>query len=297
VLRRPLSVRGVYVGEMALLLAGEPTETQVERLGPFQDAAALALELEELYEAARHAEQARDHFLTAIHHELRTPATALLLEAGALEAGLFGEAPGPVLEAIERIERHVDDLARVIGNVLDLARLETDASSANRDFLDLREMVLDLVRRVEPTARRKELEIAVYLPRNLPPLQTDPERVGRVLLHLLGNAVKYTAQGTLVVRLERVTRTTGERRHPMVAVRVIDTGPGIPEGELERIFDPFAQVDEGPRTDSRTRGAGLGLSLSRKLARSLGGDVTLESRPGRGTTATLVIPIVADVET
>jgi signal transduction histidine kinase len=292
-LRRPLAIRGVNVGELVLVMEDEPTERAADRVGAFADAAAVAMELETLYEAARRAEQARDHFLTAIHHELRTPATALLLEAGALEVGIFGEIPESVEQAIGRIQEHVEDLARVIGSVLDLGRLEADASPLRQDLLDPREMVLDLVRRIEPVARRKGLEVAVYLPRTLPPLQTDPERVGRIVLHLLGNAVKFTESGTVVVRLERSLRQVGERRQPVLNIRVIDTGPGIPEEEIPRLFEPFAQVEEGSRSDSRNRGIGLGLSLSRKLAQSLGGDVALESRPGRGTTATLLLPYVA----
>jgi signal transduction histidine kinase len=121
-------------------------------------------------------------------------------------------------------------------------------------------------------------------------VQTDEERFRRVLVYLLANAVKYSGPGRVQIRVERAESSPGGAEDPTLLFRVVDSGPGIPPAELERVFEPFAQVEEGARTDSRNRGVGLGLSLARKLARSLGGDVSVESVVGSGTVATFVLP-------
>jgi signal transduction histidine kinase len=251
----------------------------------------VLLEREFYAEEARRAREARDHFLVAIHHELRTPATAVMLEAGLLHSGLLGSLPPRLQNSLSRLESQIGELVRVVQRVLDLAKLETSIEPARDDLVDPRETVVALARHVEPAAERKSVTLSLFFPRALPIIQTDAERFRRVLLYLLANAIKYTERGKIQVRVERMTRKlTEHRREPLLVVRVVDTGRGIPREELERIFQPFAQVEEGARTDSFTRGVGLGLPLARKLARSLGGDVEVESEPGQGTTATFSVP-------
>lgn len=252
---------------------------------------ALLLQRERAAEEARRARQARDHFLVAIHHELRTPATALMLEAGLLQTGLLGELPERLQRSVARLETQVDELVRVIYRVLDLARLEAGTELPRGDLLDPRQTIVELARRVEPSAERKGIHLSLFLPKQLPLIQTDAERFRRVVLHLLANALKYTDAGRIQVRVERNVRGGRPgRRETLLVIRVVDTGRGIPPAELERIFEPFAQVEEGARSDSSKRGVGLGLPLARKLARSLGGDVSVESAPGEGTIATFWVP-------
>jgi signal transduction histidine kinase len=289
----PLRLRGVEVGSFLLLVAeGElPSERVLEVASGFAALAALVLEGDRLFEEAREAGQARDHFLTALNHELRTPASAFVLTADLLRS----EPPGTLPERLDRLlqeaDSHLQQLMGVLRRVLDLGKLSDHANPESADLIRPRELVADLMRRVEPTARRKRLTLSLYVPRNLPSLQTDGARLARILLHLLGNAIKYTAQGGVEVRLERGTQPLSRPRpEPVLIVRVTDTGRGIPPHELERIFEPFAQVDEGARSDSVARGQGLGLPLARRLARTLGGEVQVESVLGGGTTAILVLP-------
>lgn len=290
----PLRVRGVPVGAMALLFApgAAPSDRVVADLAlGFAAVAALVLEGDRLYEEAREAHQARDHFLTALNHELRTPATAFVLTADLLASEPPSTLPAHVQRLLRDADAHLQQLLGVLRRVLDLGRLGDHANPERSELLRPRDLVADLMRRVEPTAKRKSLSLALYVPRNLPPLQSDGERVARILLHLLSNAIKYTAHGRVEVRLERTAHVLSRARpEPVLVVQVRDSGRGIPAGELERIFEPFAQVDEGARSDSVTRGQGLGLPLARRLARSLGGDVRLESQVGAGTTATLILP-------
>ncbi|HEV2131965.1 MAG TPA: HAMP domain-containing sensor histidine kinase [Longimicrobiaceae bacterium] len=289
----PLRSREVVIGCLLLVYRGEaePTPAQWRGVAGFAGLVALVLDSDRLFEEARRARQARDHFLTAIHHELRTPATAFMLHAGLLQTGHLGDLPPRLQRTVETLESDISELVRVIASVLSLARLEADSAPAGTDVVNPRELVLELLRRVEPTVERKQLSLAVFLPRMLPVMQTDAERLRRILLHLFANAIKFTEEGGIEVRVERSVRAVGgRRREPMLIVSVSDTGRGVPAAEIERIFEPFAQVDEGARTDSESRGVGLGLTLARKLARSLGGEVVVESTEGEGTVATLLLP-------
>ncbi len=291
----PLRVRGIVSGTLLLLYRPEdrPDEDARENAHAFSALIALLLENDRLAEEARLALQARGHFLMALNHELRTPASALVLTADLLRSGAHGPLPEPVDSALLEAERHIHEMVGVLRRVLDLGELESHAAPERADILKPREAVTELLRKVEPTANRKQLSLTLYVPRVLPPLQTDASRFSRIILYLLANAIKYTAQGGIEVRLERTVRMSAPgRQEPILVVRVKDTGRGIPAEYLPRIFEPFTQVEEGARTDSRTRGLGLGLPLARQLARSLGGDIAIESAPGRGTLASVHIPYV-----
>jgi signal transduction histidine kinase len=280
-------------GEAVLVLCF-PT-TGKESAAPDASVQALALvvgrllERPELVEAVRSAAGAKEHFLVALHHELRTPATAVMLEAGLLQSGMLGTLPPRIQATLTRLEQQVGDLVRVVQRVMDLAQLESVAEG-RADVVDVRQAIVTLARQAERTATRKGVSLSLFFPRTLPLVQTDEERFRRVLVYLLANAVKYSGPGRVQIRVERAEPSPGAAEDPALLFRVVDSGPGIPPAELERVFEPFAQVEEGARTDSRNRGVGLGLSLARKLARSLGGDVTVESVVGSGTVATFVLP-------
>lgn len=288
----PLRARGFAVGALALFYPPDAAPQLEDRDAAALLAGVLALlvENERLFDEAHEAREAREHFVTALNHELRTPATALMLDADLLRSGAFGDLPPRLAKVLRETEEHVQELTRVLRRVMDLGS-GGRAAPERADVFQPRVVVADLLRRIEPVAKRKNLTISLYVPRNLPTLQTDVTRVSRILLHLFSNAIKYTSHGGVEVRLERTTRVL--RRHkaePVLTVRVRDTGRGIPPEQLSRIFQPFAQVEEGARTDSRQRGIGLGLPLAQQLAQSLGGEITIESTPGDGTTAMLTLP-------
>ncbi|MBW3629851.1 MAG: HAMP domain-containing histidine kinase [Gemmatimonadetes bacterium] len=288
----PLRARGLTSGAVALLYDGAraPSPDDCDQATVFAGFLALVLENDRLYEDARAAQQARDHFLTALNHEMRTPATAFILTADLIRSAV-ANLPPRVDRLLLDAESQVTLLVEVLRRVLDLGSLGARVAQERSDIVQPRQVVADLMRRLEPTTKRKNLALALYTPRDLPPLQTDSSRFTRILMHLLSNAIKYTAEGRVEVRLERTSHRLGRgRSEPVLAIRVKDTGRGIPPEELQRIFEPFTQVDEGARTDSRSRGIGLGLPLAQQLARTLGGDVTLESSPGVGTTASLILP-------
>lgn len=287
----PMQLRAVPVGVLVLELpGGAPDPGRVEVARAFADLAALTLEHDRLHEDSRAARQERDHFLTSLNHEVRTPAMSLTLNAHLLRAGVGGALPEKAERALRKVEADVATIVQLLDGLAALGEVQAD-EAVHHDLVQPREVVLALLRQVEPAADRKKLRLSLHAARTLPPLQTDRRQLSRVLLHLLSNAIKYTAEGGIDVRLEHSVHTVGsQKRVPSLWIRVRDTGPGVPPEELERILHPFAQVHEGARTESPLRGAGLGLSVARKLARALGGDLLLESTPGQGTTASLVLP-------
>jgi signal transduction histidine kinase len=289
----PLRVRELCTGALMLAYSGEhaPPEPAREAATAFASFIALLLENARLQEESRRSLQLREHFLTALNHELRTPANVLFLNADLLRSGTFGELPPRLEQALLEAESNVRMMIAVLRRVLDLGQLGDQAAPERAEVLHPREALAGLLRRMEPAAKRKHLALALYVPRNLPPIQTDPDRFERIVLQLVSNAVKYTTSGGVDVRIERGRRNVGpHRQEPVLIVRVSDTGRGIPPDEIERVFEPFAQVEEGARGDTGRRGMGLGLPLARQLARSLRGDVTIESTPGHGTTASLFLP-------
>jgi len=289
----PLRVRELCTGAMILSFSSDrpPPDPAQEAAAAFASFIAILLENARLEYESRSALQLREHFLTALNHELRTPANVLLLNAELLRSGTFGELPPRLEQALHEAETNVRLMIAVLRRVLDLGQLGDQAAPERSEVLHPREAVAGLLRRMEPAAKRKNLALALYVPRNLPPIQTDPDRFERIILQLVSNAVKYTSAGGVDVRIERGRRNVGpHRQEPVLIVRVVDTGRGIPAEQIERVFEPFAQVEEGARGDSGRRGVGLGLPLARQLARSLRGDVKIESSYGHGTTASLLLP-------
>ncbi|HEV2735834.1 MAG TPA: HAMP domain-containing sensor histidine kinase [Longimicrobiaceae bacterium] len=284
----PLHVRALAAGAMVLALPDGTPEDAWETARGCAGVAALVLEHDRAFEEARTARQMRDHFLTALNHEIRTPALALTLNADVLRSYDTSSLPAHIAKVVASTRTAINTIVQVLEGVLQLG--DREAADSGAEVVQPREAVLQLLRRVEPAADRKQLPISLRAQRDLPPLQTDPARFSKILLHLLSNAIKYTSEGGIEVRVERTARWSGGRRRPFLAVRVVDSGRGIARDVLEQMMEPFTQVGDSARTDSHVRGVGLGLALSRRLARSLGGDLLVESEPGRGTSASLFLP-------
>jgi signal transduction histidine kinase len=175
--------------------------------------------------------------------------------------------------------------------------------------VELRPFVFDVASEVEPLITEKGLGFSLAVGASLPRVRTDPTHLRQILINLLGNAVKFTSNGGISIRGKLIgvdDQTVGSSiihaassllaRSPRpdgvwIALQVADSGIGIPEKDRDRIFDEFEQVNAGPRGDSMRRGTGLGLSISRRLARLLGGDLTVESELGRGSVFTVWLPV------
>jgi signal transduction histidine kinase len=229
--------------------------------------------------AAERASQAKTVFLRTMSHELRTPLNAVIGYAQLLEVGAAGAISDAQRQYLQRIDRSAAHLLALIDEVLTLAREPDEGRGRMFDDVSLREAVDEVAMMIAPQASERGLDLEVG---DIPDvmLRTDGQWLKQVLLNLSSNAVKFTAQGRVAIRAD----VTAEA----VAVHVRDTGPGIAPEHREQVFQPFWQVDQG--TTRRYGGTGLGLSVSRELARRLGGEITLDSEPGAGSRFTLHLP-------
>ncbi|WER48718.1 ATP-binding protein [Cupriavidus sp. WKF15] len=233
---------------------------------------------------AEEAAQAKARFLAAMTHEIRTPLAAVI---GALE--LLRGSPMSAQQAAE--VTLADNAARllmeILGGILDYSRLEAGQLELESLPVEPRALVESVMAVHRPAVTAKGLAFEFDAdPRIAPALLGDPTRLKEILLNLIGNAVKFTAQGGITVRLA-LLEDLGERQR--VALSVADTGVGIPPAQQEQLFAPFSQADSS--ISRRFGGSGLGLAICRRLAQGMGGTLTLDSAPGTGTTVSLCVTL------
>ena len=231
--------------------------------------------------AAERANQAKTVFLSAISHELRTPLNAIMGYAALLADGMRGPVNAEQKMDLTRVERAAGYVTRIVNDLLDLARLESTDAPIGRELVDVEESIGAAVRLVNTQASAKGLGVAIGDCVNGLACTGDRDRILQILLNLLSNAIKFTASpGEIVV--------CGERSNGKTSVSVRDTGRGISPDQYEAIFRPFVRV--GSRTQGTEKSVGLGLAISRELARKMGGDLTVQSALGLGSTFTLTLP-------
>jgi signal transduction histidine kinase/PAS domain-containing protein len=281
----PLVARGRELGAIGLG-SSRPERRFTERdLALAKDLAlraALAVDNVRLYHLAQRANQAKTDLLTVISHDLRTPLNSIMGHAELLSMGIPDTLSDAGLQRVERIRVSASHLLFLIDELLTFARLEGGRELLRPQEIDAREIAQEVAAVVESLAAERSLEVRLELPpEERLHLCTDPDRLRQVLINLAGNAVKYTEKGEVRLRL---------RRGPgdCVEFDVRDTGIGIPSEHLERIFEPFWQVD--PARRAAGGGAGLGLSVVRRLVGLLGGEVYVESEVGCGSCFTVRLP-------
>jgi signal transduction histidine kinase len=238
-------------------------------------------DLREAMEAAQSSNQAKSNFLAAMSHELRTPIGAVSAYTDLLKDGILGPVTSLQQDHLLRIKAVASHLLGIVDEILTFARIEVGREVVRATDTDGVALVREALLAVEPFVTKKGLELRIDLP-DAAPMHTDPVKLRQILINLLGNAVKFTDRGYVAVSI---------RPSPdglTVAFCVADSGVGISLGDQGRIFEPFVQVS---KSYSRSHeGTGLGLSVSRTLARLLGGDLTVESAPGAGSIFTVVLP-------
>jgi signal transduction histidine kinase/CheY-like chemotaxis protein len=233
-------------------------------------------QLEKALTEAREATRMKSRFLANMSHEIRTPMNGVLgMTDFLLSSGLSGEQ----LEFAESIKRSADSLLALINDILDLSRIEAGKLRLDRVEFSLHSTIAESTSMFALQARGKGLEFTSTIAPGLPTtLMGDPGRLRQVFTNLLGNAIKFTERGQVGLTAEMASQTRDEIRFKFT---VHDTGIGIPASEHGRLFDTFTQVD-----DSSTRkygGTGLGLAISKQLVELLGGEIGLESQPGKGS--------------
>ena len=255
-----------------------------------------ALELPSLItknELLRQSDSAKTEFLANMSHEIRTPMTAILGYADLLlEEGDIQKAPENRVEIIQTIRRNGEHLLNVINDILDLSKVEAGKFTFEQIACSPHEILQEVNELMKVRADSKNLDWTVSIEGALPSIiQTDPTRLRQILLNLVGNAIKFTESGSVHLRARyRVVKDSKQ-----LVFEVQDTGIGMSQQQQQQLFEPFVQADNS--MSRRFGGTGLGLALSRRFARLLGGDVEVNSEPGIGTTFTLRIDVgdVADV--
>ena len=282
----PMLARGHVLGAIGLARMGSGEAYDADDLALAQDLArraAVAVDNARLYRDAVEANHAKRDFLAVMSHELRTPLNAILGYAGLLE----GEVAGPMSEAQHEFLRRGSDAARrllaLVDDLLTFAKVEAGKVTLHPAPVAVSTLVADVVPLVAPQAALRGIVLdASAAPGADLEVIADRERAAKVLLNLVANAIKFTSAGG------RVTITADATSSDTVQIAVRDSGAGIDALELERVFQPFVQLDVG-----RTRaagGTGLGLAIARDLARAMQGDVLASSEVGKGSTFTLVLP-------
>ncbi len=249
-------------------------------LASFEDVTQLEETQQELSrskEAADAANRAKSDFLARMSHEIRTPMNAILGFTDVLRRGFANDARERQ-EYLDTIHASGEHLLNLINDILDLSKVESGRLEVERIACSPLKLMHEAVTVLRGQAEKKGISLTCEAPAGVPEtISTDPVRFRQLLTNLIGNAIKFTEQGGVRVSAQLVE----DRRGTQLRVDVVDTGIGIAQGTLQRIFDPFVQADTS--VTRRFGGTGLGLAISRKFAEALGGDLTVSSKYGEGS--------------
>lgn len=231
------------------------------------------------------ASRYKSEFLANMSHELRTPLNSILILSEQLKNNMLGNLSQKQVTHADIIHRSGSDLQALINDILDLSKIEAGRMSVLLEPLLLQDFTDSVERSFRPMAEARHLRFAIVVDSDAPPVVvSDHQRLFQIVRNLFSNALKFTSEGSITIHL--FSEGSGPARQ--LGIAVTDTGIGIPEDKHEVIFDAFRQVDGS--TSRRFGGTGLGLSISRSLAHLLGGSITLDSRLGKGSTFTLLLP-------
>lgn len=251
-----------------------------ERLEELVKQRTQELEQEKLISDA--ANRAKSEFLSTISHELRTPMTGILGFSGVLSEQIFGSLNDKQKQYVECIHSCGKHLLELINDLLDFTKIEAGKEELNLENLVVEEVAQACLYLFQDRCSQRGLQLSMEIAPDVSICIGDRRRLKQILVNLLSNAVKFTDSGSITLKIEK----TAEK----ILFYVVDTGIGIASSEQELIFQPFHQVDSG--LNRKYEGTGLGLALSRKLAQLHNGDITLDSKPGRGSCFTLHLPIL-----
>jgi GAF domain-containing protein len=287
----PLLREGILIGLVGLgRNTVQPfTDKQVELVETFADQAVIAIEnarlFDEIQDKSRQLAEASQHksqFLANMSHELRTPLNAILGYTELILDKVYGDTPDKMRGVLDRIERNGRHLLGLINDVLDLSKIEAGQLILALGDYSLKNVVHTVFSAVEPLANEKKLAFKVDVAPDLPPGHGDERRLTQVLLNLVGNAIKFTDIGEVVIKAAKVNGS--------FEVTVRDTGPGISTADQAKLFREFQQADNS--VTRKKGGTGLGLAISKRIIEMHGGKIWVESALGRGSTFSFTLPVM-----
>jgi signal transduction histidine kinase len=243
----------------------------------------------------------KSHFLANMSHELRTPLNSIIGYTDMLSEGVYGELNEKQTDRLDRVRRNGQHLLQLINDILDLSKIEAGRMELDIEPVSLHDIINQCMGTFEPLALKKNLELVREVPDDLPMIMADRGRATQVLMNLISNAVKFTADGKVIIRVQpfmtsQLASIPVQIRDggsgPWMLVKVEDTGIGISPEDQMIIFDEFRQADGSP--SRKYEGTGLGLAITRKLVELMHGYIWLTSAPGQGSTFHILLPLLAE---